>query len=172
MYGTCQLTADASYRLQAVAAAAATHCSSWISCSLLQPHSVWAQHRPEFSLALFRCRCSVMMLLLCSPQWCHRRRRQSPGFSIREERGLLRDGHWTPRDHIHGQTGAPQEPVPQLQEPEHLPRGAAERWRPAVPGETVHEEQLAHYTGTHPAGRDAFTMSDISSKHFTQSTNE
>lgn len=66
------------------------------------------------------------------------------------ERGngpLCEHGLGAPRRHLHSQTGAPQEPVPQLQEPEHLSCGALKRWRAAVPGKALHEKKLAHDTG-------------------------
>lgn len=62
----------------------------------------------------------------------------------------FRNGNWTLWNHICGQTGAPQKPVPELQELKHFPGGAAEGWRAAVSGEALHEEELPHITGIHP----------------------
>lgn len=58
------------------------------------------------------------------------------------------DGSGAPPHYFPRQAGAPQKPLSELQEPEFFPRGAAAGWRPAGPGKTLHEEQLADDAGT------------------------
>lgn len=66
----------------------------------------------------------------------------------RRGRALFRNGSRTPWNYFHGQTRASQNPLSELQEPEHFPHRAAEGWRFAVSGKTLHEEEFAHNTGT------------------------
>lgn len=66
----------------------------------------------------------------------------------RRGRALFRNGSWTPWNYFHRQTRASQIPLSELQEPEHFSHRVAEGWRFAVSGKTLHEEELAHDTGT------------------------